>query len=479
MKKIKKPIPIDLLDEFEGFSNSTVALFFVQDNTVKIPAKSYRFLQRHTPGELLTDIHPDKAVAIEMCLFFLNALADTYYVSISESTTDTEKLNGWKRLTAEYLNEMFDYQYKTRTAVLRALEYKGRNGSIVECNHKYSYGSYSFGYRLGKNYFGNGIVKHKVKTTLVKTKVENYYRESLIRALQNPICKNLIRAYKGITLPTLKEVQERAKKLISENFITNKGRRLKSLNRHTKEYYKKTEGITWAEDSIEIFKYLTEDGYMIPKAGDEKSGGRVYDTFTLMPSWIRDMVKMDDQPIHKIDFSALHPNICANLYGGVTQYITHAKIAEEAGIPIKDVKTEHLSFFNKTWEQMTNSPLFNYYWQKEPKMMDNIRWDKYDNELEQGEKHKNTSRKMFKKEVEIMTECIKRLNESEIYVGYIYDALFCSGNYSGVVKQVMDEVSLDFGVKTIAKIDIPKKLKESEQELRFKELRQMETDGLL
>jgi hypothetical protein len=59
---------------------------------------------------------------------------------------------------------------------------------------------------------------------------------------------------------------------------------------------------------------------------------------------------------------------------------------------------------------------------------------------------------MFDKEVEIMTDVIIQLNKQGIYVGYIYDALFCHPMHAEHVKNLMDETILNHGVKTTAKI---------------------------
>jgi hypothetical protein len=59
---------------------------------------------------------------------------------------------------------------------------------------------------------------------------------------------------------------------------------------------------------------------------------------------------------------------------------------------------------------------------------------------------------MFAEEVEIMTECIKQLNYKGIYVGYIYDALFCKESDAKLVAEIMNTVVLEFNVFTTAKI---------------------------
>ena len=76
-----------------------------------------------------------------------------------------------------------------------------------------------------------------------------------------------------------------------------------------------------------------------------------------------------------------------------------------------------------------------------------------------GKKHPDSGfkpTKLFprKKEVEIMTEVVKQLNQDGIYVGYIYDALFCHPLHAAHVKSVMDEIVQKHGVKTSAKISV-------------------------
>jgi hypothetical protein len=112
------------------------------------------------------------------------------------------------------------------------------------------------------------------------------------------------------------------------------------------------------------------------------------------------------------------------------------------------IKVEHLSFFNKKVWQMKQSPLYRYYEEKEPLMLKKIISEKCNSEF----KHYATSRRLFGKEVEIMSLVIDKLNKEDIYVGYVYDAVFCHPDEANRVKEVMDEVILKFGVKTTAKL---------------------------
>ncbi|MNR68821.1 hypothetical protein D3C85_1936260 [compost metagenome] len=51
-----------------------------------------------------------------------------------------------------------------------------------------------------------------------------------------------------------------------------------------------------------------------------------------------------------------------------------------------------------------------------------------------------------------MTECIKQLNSKGIYVGYVYDALFCKESDAKLVEGIMNKVVLEHRVYTTAKI---------------------------
>src|SRR5690606_23644479 len=111
---------------------------------------------------------------------------------------------------------------------------------------------------------------------------------------------------------------------------------------------------------------LVNNGYLTPNVGDYKSGGRVVDSFNLMPSWIRSIVKIDNEEIIELDYKALHPNIAISLYKGSTKYLTHYKVANILKEELSSVKIEHLSFFNKRLKDMMRSPLYHYYSKEEP-----------------------------------------------------------------------------------------------------------------
>ncbi len=424
--------------------HASFALFFINKNLIKVPSKIYRTVSKYTPKHLLYEIHENIDVAIEMCLVFTTQLTSTYF-----DVKDGSNPKGWKSLKSEYLRNLLSVTPQTYKKVITALEYPLKNGAIIECDYQHIVGEKNRYYRLGDAFIGKGIVSHELKTKEALRVLNKHYFRMLSDSTDNIICKNLINVYGDITLPTKEQILKEAKRLIKfeGGYFTKKQKKLTFLNKHSRDYFKDADKRSFVEDAIEIFEYLTDNGLMIPSAGGEESGGRIVDSFTLMPSWIRNLVKYKGKTLIECDYTALHPNIGIKLYAGNKGFITHGDLALELERDVKDIKIEHLSFFNKEVWQMKQSPLFEYYQKHEPKMLQNIINEKYNSKF----KHKITSRMMFALEVEIMTDVVQQLNEEGIYVLYVYDALLCEPKHAEKVLKIMDTTILKYGVKTTAK----------------------------
>jgi hypothetical protein len=297
---------------------------------------------------------------------------------------------------------------------------------------------------LGDNYSATGFKPYKLSCNEARLLFDNDRRRMLKDAANNPICKNLFSFYEHIKLPKIEEIESEAKRLINIGY-SKKGKVLKFRNKHGDSYFADTKKIAFVEDAILLYNYLTKDGLLIPQPTSEAAGYRVVDSLMLMPSWIRKLIKYKGKPIVESDYSALHPNIGIALYGGKTGFITHQKIAEQMGANEKEIKIEHLSFFNKKIWQMKASSVYKYYSENEPQMVQNLI-----NEKQKG--YKITSQKMFIKEVQLMTNVIEQLNTKGIYVGYVYDALICCPEDSFEVEKTMNETAIKMGIRTVAKI---------------------------
>lgn len=420
----------------EVISSANFPLFFESQYSRFIPNKVKRTIERYCSAPLLKEIHEDKEVAIELCLILLSNLSNAYYQTES----------GWKRLSAEILRDQVSTRKEsTYIKIIECLLKGTSKGAIIERSNSYTVGQESYRYRLTEMYRNKGVTKYDFQTQYCKNLLSKQYFKQLSIALDNPIARNLIKMYSKISLPTVEEIKEEAKRLIKMNYLTKKGKVLTMRNKHKNDYWVDADNRSFVEDNIELFLRLTENGYLIPSVGDSKSGGRVTDSFVLMPSWIRNLCKIDGEQIVEADYSALHPNIAMKIYGGSEEYLTHDKVAQNLNMNVKQVKIEHLSFFNKRWGQLMMSPVFEYYRQNETQMLSNMHADKEQNG------YKSTSRKMFKAEVEVMTSVIEKLNSEGIIVGYVYDALFCSPKDKKRVTDIMNEEILKFGIKTKAK----------------------------
>ncbi|WP_428232698.1 hypothetical protein [Flavobacterium sp.] len=427
---------LELLQNDYKLSES--ALRFPNVNSILIPKKAQYNLRKYVSKAMLKAVDPNIDTAVEKCLVFLSNLASTYY-------TDSK----WKPLNSVLLHEQSRNTDNTfiYTKIIDVLTAGTIKGAFVEVDNSYQAGVQSKKFRLTQTYLKAGLVEYFIKDTgIIRTRNKMYYKQ-LHEAFQNPICSNLIAMYPKIDLPTSSELLAIGKQLVKEGRCTKKGKILTMRNKHLNDYWIDADNMSFVEDNIRLFEFLTSRGFMIPSAGDMHSGGRVVDSFTLMPAWIREQITIDGKKLTECDYSALHPNIAIKLYNGSLTYLTHGLVAEQANIELKKVKVEHLSFFNMKWDDMRKSPLFEYYSRCETDMLVRIYRDKN----EHG--HKITSQKMFGVEVSVMSNVIRDLNAKGVSVLYVYDALLCEDKDEALVVETMNRIILEHGVKTNVKVD--------------------------
>lgn len=420
------------------YNLAELALQFPNVNSLLIPKKSEYNLRKYVPKGMLIAIDSDVNVAVEKCLVFLSNLCSTYY-------TDDK----WKSLNATILHQQTKSKDNTYiyTRIIEVLKHGTSKGAFVEVNDSYLEREYCKKYRLTDTYLKAGLVEYTIKNAGIVLNQNRLFYEQLNEAMEHPICSNLIKMYPKIELPTPEELLIIGRRLVKAGHRTKKGKILTMRNKHPNTYWKDSDNRSFVEDNIELFEFLTKRGFMIPSVGDEKSGGRVVDSFTLMPAWIREQITVNGVKLSECDYTALHPNIAIKLYDGTQTYLTHQNLAERTGIDVKNIKIEHLSFFNKQWLAMRKSPLFTFYSKHEPDMLSRI----YNDKKEHG--HKATSAKMFSVEVAIMTDVIKYLNSIEINVLYVYDALFCEAKDKAIVVETMNQIIVEHGVYTCVKVD--------------------------
>jgi hypothetical protein len=415
-----------------------LALQFPNVNSLLIPKKSEYNLRKYVPKAMLKSIDSDVNVAVEKCLVFLSNLCSTYY-------TDDK----WKSLKADILHQQTKSKDNTYiyTRIIDVLKHGTSKGAFIEVNDSYLEREYCKKYRLTEIYLKAGLVEYIIKDSGIVLNQNRLFYEQLNEAMVHPICSNLIKMYPKIELPSSKELLVIGKRLAKDGHRTKKDKILTVRNNHSNDYWKDSDNRSFVEDNIKLFEFLTCRGFMIPSVGDDKSGGRVVDSFTLMPAWIREQITVNGIKLTECDYIALHPNIAVKIYKGKLTYLTHQSIAERTGIDVKSIKIEHLSFFNKQWLSMLKSSLFAFYSKHEPDMLSRI----YNDKKEHG--HKVTSAKMFSVEVAIMTDVVKHLSTIGVNVLYVYDALLCEEKNKAIVVETMNRIIIEHGVYTCVKVD--------------------------
>ncbi|WP_298954616.1 hypothetical protein [uncultured Nonlabens sp.] len=252
---------------------------------MQLPKGIKRHIDR-LPKKILKKIDKNVSLAKEKCLILSSALTHTVFYE--------NELEQWKSLSSEVMHKQFKkgkdntYVYKR---IIDALTYNTKTTSpVLECfknrlgKDSYLKNYYSKLYRYHISKRNKKLVQYKLQFEENIQKRRIFFSEQLSIATGNVICKNLIHVYSKISLPTVVEIESQGKALEKQKYRNKKGKLLTRLKGKSKEYYANHEERSFVEDNIKQFNYLTKLGFIIPKIGDSKSGGRVVDSFNLMPS---------------------------------------------------------------------------------------------------------------------------------------------------------------------------------------------------
>jgi len=396
-----------------------------------IPKKVRYIVTNIIPVSQLAKVHSDKTTAREMLIYFTAMVSSPY----SKSHHAIERWHSWH---SRGLYGIFNTSSSAYTRVIELLKEYG----VIDVDMSYSVEEHKTRkYALSDAYFNRG---HDSYTATSPWLVELLRKQHLARAVNtgdNPIANSMMKVYPRIELPTLEEINAVADMLIRDRVVL-KGARC--VRRGTRYKATKEMPLRNLDDDIALFTRLTENGLLIPSIS-AAAGGRVCDSFTLMPSWIRALVKLDGVNMAALDYRCLHPNIIMAIYGeSRVKYLSHRQVSDETGIPLADVKVAHLSFFNRSVNDMKRRELYKYYNTHHPEMMRRLIADKMSSPMG----YKVTERMLMEKEVQMMTEVISRLDEMDIHGVYVYDALYVNPMHREIVTSVMNDVALGHGVYT-------------------------------
>lgn len=193
---------------------------------------------------------------------------------------------------------------------------------------------------------------------------------------------------------------------------------------------------------ISIFNYLVKNSLLIPLIS-EKSG-RVFTSFNLIPSWIRELFLIDGEKTKGLDIKASIPSILNTIFGGHT--IDYNYFVEKYNIDYSDAKIMVLKFLfssNRASKQMTKT--YTYFQETNKDLLKKI------TDYKQVFGNKKLANHLFKIEAEMMEETIKELRKQDIYVYYIFDELIGKEKDYETIKEKMIENLIKFKINTIVK----------------------------
>lgn len=414
--------------------------FIQQPTKLIIPRKINKAID-YIPIDLLNEIHQDKEVAKEMCLYFISFLNEIANIKFESEWYYTGRPLLSSKLAMIFRSARSNNQnnvvYK---AIIEALKIGTLDkGPIIEVNESYLVGNYCRKYNLTETYKNKGFEIYNLETKYVMDIKFRNHLELMSLAETNLITKNLLKLYPFLDLPTETEILEHGKQLCKQNYLTKKGKKLTMKYTKNISYWKDAESRSFVENNIEKYLFYTQYGFMIPIIGNDNCP-RVFDSLTLIPSWIRSMIKYNGKEMIELDFKCLHPNIIMTLYGGTTRFITHQLVADKLKLDKDIIKKQHLSFFNLETKHFCSSRLYTYYNLIEQDVIKKILIDK--------ENGIDTHTLLFNKEVELMSNIIAKLNRLEIYPIYIYDALMVVEEHKDIVIKIMNDTALEMEIFT-------------------------------
>ncbi|MEQ9187723.1 MAG: hypothetical protein RLP15_08305 [Cryomorphaceae bacterium] len=377
----------------------------------------------------LKSISPNTDRAKELVLVFCSELNRSFFKKC-------RKEDPWISLKSIYLRDNVGASYnKLRELLIR----KG----VINVFEYYIPGKQSYKYEMRDEYVTSGITEYQIVNEKIRKKLLQRHEDVTAHALENPISSFLIEeVYPNIQLKSKKELLEIGQNHVKSGYSTSKGKFLKQRGHKSRLNSLKRKNVRYIEDDILLYERLTKGGFKVPTIGSTRCGGRVYDSFSLMPKWIRSSLTVNNSELVELDYSTLHPNIANHIYGNNKNTISHTDAANFLKIDKKEAKIMNMSFFNKRVKDMKACPLFEYYQSEFPSMLDEIVL------IKDVYGYKKVSHDLFRIETKLMTEVINQLRALHIPAIYIYDALLVEKSNEAIVRNIMNNCAREIGLNT-------------------------------
>ena len=409
------------------------------ETEIAIASKLESKLEYITKKELLT-IDSDIDVAKELILIILSNFSNTS--TLANNSNDTRVIQGFKKLYSPILKAQVRTG-KTKTSPYIKILNLLIKYNVIQKGKNYSTTSKTSNeYKLNQVFFNKGIVGYKLKTDVAKRLSNKDRVSNLNRCISTVLGRNALSNLERIEMPSVEDVKIHLQNKVKEGYINKKGKRLISEGKNPARY-KDRKDIVILENYLRDYKYLKEH-FNIPIVTGDNAGQRVITKWNLMPSIIRELVKVDGELLTECDYGSLHPNIANRVYRGDNKVnINHDTVSEFLNITRKESKILHLSFLNLRVDDMKRSPLYNYYKANHLDLLIKVEDDKLRHKT-----HKITSEKMFTVETQMMSLAVSRLQDEGITVIYIFDCVACKESDKEIVTNIMNQVAEEFKVLT-------------------------------
>jgi len=401
---------------------------------LRLPIKIITDIKQILKGVELTSIHHDRGTAIELIYILLSnftfvKMKQSYYKS---DYTNNDYINLSSKILKSQLGTYLSRYKKILNLLIKYM--------IITKGTSYKQGVKCNSYKISDKYFTFKIEKYLLKTSYALKLHKQNRRKFNKEIFKNVIAKNEISNNYHVKMPSESEALEELKKYSKKKWTNKKGKQLKVLGKKKRE-----DKFVYVEDYLGLFMVL-QNHFKLPVILGENAGYRVMTKFNTCPRIIRKLIKVNGKHLIGLDFSCFQPNLANRIYGEpLKDPLSHQKAAQYLSkfdkykdlsfeVLVGIAKKENLSFFNKKIRYMRYSSLFKFYEKNHPTLLHNIINDKELNG------YKSVTKNMFKTEVKMMTEIVKRCMESGIIAVYIYDEIMIEENFVHDVKKIMEKV---------------------------------------
>jgi hypothetical protein len=288
-----------------------------------------------------------------------------------------------------------------------------------------NYKAHSRHFIINTDFINNDVVKILLKEKKTKELNRKYISDRIDLCYGNVIAESQLKMiYKFNELDREKLYQRGLDYVIKKSY---KGNNFVEFNNE------KTAKSKSLENHMMLYSYIMENGLLIPIVKEDS--GRVFTSFNLIPSWIRDSLTINGKKTIGVDISKSVPSIINMMFGGAE--INYDKFNKYD--IIKFLFSDNYKAKNYYKE------IYNDFYTNNRQLLETI------TAIKESIGSSTFAKMIYKIESDVMTNSILELNKKHINVYYVFDELICEEKNYSVVKKTI-QYNLDIlKIKTTAK----------------------------